>query len=68
MGLPGIEPACERQEIQTKFWPKYLKGRDHLNDPREDVRIISEWILDKYGGEIWTRFIWLRTGTSSAVL
>jgi len=22
-----------------------------------------EWNLEKYGGKMWTKFIWLRTGT-----
>jgi hypothetical protein len=29
-----------------------LKGRDYLEDIGVDVRIILEWILGKYGGEM----------------
>jgi hypothetical protein len=26
-------------------------------------RLKLEWILEKYGGKVWTGFIWLRIGT-----
>jgi hypothetical protein len=28
------------------------------------VKIILEWILGKYCGNVWTGFIWLRIGTN----
>jgi hypothetical protein len=31
-------------------------------------RIIFNWILRKYDGAVWTRLIWLRTGTSGGLL
>jgi hypothetical protein len=37
-----------------------LKGRDHSEDLGVDGRIILEWILGKYGGEMWTGSIWIR--------
>jgi hypothetical protein len=43
-------------------------GRDHLEDLGVDVRIILEWILGKYSGKVWTRFIWLRIGASGRLL
>jgi hypothetical protein len=36
-----------------------------LERPR---RIILEWILVKYGGEVWVGFIWLRIRTSGELL
>jgi hypothetical protein len=33
-----------------------------------DRRIILEWILGKYGGKLWSGFIYLRIGTSGGVL
>jgi hypothetical protein len=41
------------------------EGRNHLENLDVDGRIISEWVLGKYGGKMWTGFIWLRIGTSS---
>jgi hypothetical protein len=38
--------------------------RDHSGDISVDGRIILEWILGKYGGKVWTGFIWLRIGTN----
>jgi hypothetical protein len=31
-------------------------------------RIILKWILDKWDGAVWTRFIWLRLGTCGGLL
>jgi hypothetical protein len=44
-----------------------LDGRDHLEDTDRDGKI-SEWILEKEGGRIWTGFIWLRIGASGGLL
>jgi len=52
----------------TVFWLKHLKGRDLLEDLGGCERIILEWILGKYGGKVWARCIWLRTGTSGGLL
>jgi len=32
-----------------------------LEDLGVDGRIISEQILEKYGGKVWTRFLWCRS-------
>jgi hypothetical protein len=45
-----------------------LKGKVHLEDIGIDWEIILEWILGKWGGEVWTGFIWLRIGTSGRLL
>jgi hypothetical protein len=50
------------------FGTEYMKGRDHSEDLCVDERIILEWILGKYGGKVWTRYIWLRIGTSGGIL
>jgi len=31
-------------------------------------RIILEWILGKWGGKVWTGFVWLRIGTNGGLL
>jgi hypothetical protein len=46
-----------------------LKSRDHSEDQEAaDERTMSEWILRKEGGGVWTGFIWLRIGTSGGLL
>jgi hypothetical protein len=42
--------------------------RDHSEDLGVDGRIILELILWKWGGNVRTGCIWLRTGTSSGLL
>jgi hypothetical protein len=54
--------------MHTVFWLENLKGRDHLEDLGTDGSIILEQILGKQGGKVWTRCIWLRTGTSDRLL
>jgi hypothetical protein len=59
--------ACSTDEMRmrTIFWLEKLKGRDHAEDLDVDGKIISERILGKFGGSVWSGFIWLRIGTSS---
>jgi hypothetical protein len=45
-----------------------LTERDFLEDVGMNGKIILEWILGKYDGEIWIGFIWLRIGTSGGSL
>jgi hypothetical protein len=44
----------------TEFWSGNLKGRDHSEDLGVNRETILEWILGKYGGKVWSGFIWLR--------
>jgi len=39
--------------MHTKFWSETLTGRDHTEDLSVDERILLEWILRKWGGEMW---------------
>jgi hypothetical protein len=48
----------------ARFWSKYLKGIDHLEDVGLDWRIILKCILEKTDVSVWTAFIWLRIWTS----
>jgi len=50
--------------MHIKCWSEELKGRDI----GIGGRTILEWILGKYGGKLWTGFIWLGTGTSGGIL
>jgi hypothetical protein len=47
--------------LHTKFWSKYLKGRDYLEDYSLDGRI--KRFLKKQDRKLWTGFICLRIGT-----
>jgi hypothetical protein len=37
-------------------------------DKGVDGRIILQWIIEKYGGNLWIGFIWFRIGTSGGLL
>jgi len=45
-----------------EFWPENLKGNDHLENVGVEGRIRFDRILEKWGGNLWTRFIWSRKG------
>jgi hypothetical protein len=64
----AVHVARTRKEIQTKFLSERLNGREHFKDPGVHNKIILEWILGKYGGKIWTGFIWLMTGKNDGTL
>jgi hypothetical protein len=44
------------------------EGEKYSEDLDVDGNVILEWILWKYGGKVWTGFIWLRIGTSGRLL
>jgi hypothetical protein len=54
--------------VYKRFCSESLKGRDHSENLGVDGMIILEWILQKYDGNLWTGFIWLRIGTSGGLL
>jgi len=45
-----------------------LEGKNHLEDPYVDVRIILRWIFRKWGVRAWTETSWLRIGTGGGHL
>jgi hypothetical protein len=49
------------------YWWESQKERDHQED-KDAGGWISEWILERYDGVIWTGLIWLRVGTSGGLL
>jgi hypothetical protein len=54
--------------MDTTFWLGSLDGGDYLEDLDIDDSVVLEWILRKYGGNVWTRCIWLRKRTSEWLL
>jgi hypothetical protein len=43
--------------VYTGFWWGNLRGRDHLEDPGVDGRIIFRWIFRNSDVEEWTELI-----------
>jgi hypothetical protein len=64
--IEHIARMVQMKHILNFGWETW-KGRDHLEDLGEDGRI-SEWILGKEGGKVWTGCIWLRIGISGGLL
>jgi len=44
------------------------EGKKHSEDLGVDGRIMFEWILGKWSGNLWTACIWLMLGTSWGLL
>ena len=45
-----------------------LEGKNHLEDPGVDGRIILRWIFRKRDVRTWTGSVWLRIGTGGGHL
>jgi alpha-glucosidase (family GH31 glycosyl hydrolase) len=57
--------AWERGETCTEFWWESPKEKDHLEDQGVDGIKMD---LGKIGWGVWSRFTWLRIGTTGGVL
>ena len=44
------------------------EGKNHLEDPGVDGRIILRWTHRKWDMRAWTRSVWLRIGTGGGHL
>jgi hypothetical protein len=66
-----IGGACRtdgRDEKCLQYFGWKTEGRDYSEHLDVDGRIILEWILGKYVGNLWAGFIWLRIGISNGLL
>jgi hypothetical protein len=54
--------------MHTKFRSENLTGLHHSEDLDVDEKIVLEWILGNYSGNVWTGFIWLMIRTSGRIL
>jgi hypothetical protein len=54
--------------MHTKFLVGKPEGKNHSEDLVIDGMTISEWILGKQGGKLWTCCIWLRIETNGGLL
>ena len=68
MRWAGHVARIGRGGMYTGFWWRNLSGRDHLEDPGIDGRIIIRWIFRKWDVGIWTGSSWLRIGTGGGHL
>jgi hypothetical protein len=66
--MGGLHITHGRDLNAYKIWLEKTKGKDHSEDLGVDGRIISEWVLRKWGGKAWTGFVCLRIGTNGGLL
>jgi hypothetical protein len=50
--------------VHAKFWLESVQAREDLKDLDIGGRIILKSTFSKFGGMVWTRFVWLRMETS----
>jgi hypothetical protein len=63
-----MQHTWERRQMHTKFWLKNLKGRDHLENPDIDGKILKWALRRRIGGHGLGSFIRLRIGTGGELL
>jgi hypothetical protein len=56
------------EESHTNFLVGKPEGKNHSENLDIGEKKILEWILVKYGGKVWTGYIWIGTGTSGGLL
>ena len=62
MGVACSTYGREERYIQS-FGGRKPEGKNHLEDPDVDGRIILKWLLRKWDVGVCTELIWFRTGT-----
>ena len=68
MWWAGDVARMERVEVFTWFWWGNLRGKNHLEDPCVEGRIILKWIFRKWDVRVWTQPMFLRIGTGGGHL
>jgi len=67
MGLAGhVAHVGDEKCIQNLV--RRSEGKNYLEDLGVDEKIISEGMLEKEGGKVWTGCIWLRKGSCGQLL
>jgi len=64
----GTCSSYGERRVVYRILVRKLKGRDHLEDPGLDGRIILRWIFTKWFWEVWTELMWIRIGTGGGHL
>jgi hypothetical protein len=57
----------EEMRNAYKFFVGRPEGKRPLGRPRQRWEDVLQLVLGKQGGQVWTRYIWLRIGTSSGL-
>jgi hypothetical protein len=69
LGLRGSESGenyiTRSSMIHTGVWWGNLRGKNHLEDPGVDERIILRWIFRNWDVGTWNGSSWLSIGTGS---
>jgi len=63
-----MQHVSGRAEVYAGFTWGNLRGRDHLEDPSVDGRMILRRIFRKLDVGAWTGSIWLRIETRGGIL
>jgi hypothetical protein len=68
MRCEGHVTCIDGREARTDHCCLNLKGKDNLEAPGVDRRIILKWILKISVGRAWTGVLWLKTAASGGLV